>query len=58
MLAMKDQFPHLRNGLPWWQKDTGDTDVLRELAAAEGEGSTAAAWPTALRAPRSPGLNG
>src|SRR5215469_11440202 len=35
MLAMKEQFPHLRNGRPWRQKDIGDIEVLRELAAAE-----------------------
>jgi hypothetical protein len=34
MLAMKEQFPHLRNGRPWRQKDIGDIEILRGLAAA------------------------
>jgi hypothetical protein len=33
MLAMKEQFPHLRNGRPWRQKDIDDLEILRELAA-------------------------
>lgn len=33
MLAMKEQFPHLRNGRPWRQKDIADIKVLRGLAA-------------------------
>jgi hypothetical protein len=33
MLAMKEQFPHLRNGRPWRPKDIADISVLRELAA-------------------------
>jgi hypothetical protein len=33
MLAMKEQYPHLRNGRPWRQKDIGDIEVLRGLAA-------------------------
>jgi YD repeat-containing protein len=33
MLAMKEQFPHLRNGRPWRQKDIDDIEVLRGLAA-------------------------
>jgi Aminoglycoside-2''-adenylyltransferase len=33
MLAMKEQFPHLRNGRPWRPKDIADIAVLRELAA-------------------------
>jgi hypothetical protein len=33
MLAMKEQFPHLRNGRPWRQKDVGDIETLRRLAA-------------------------
>jgi hypothetical protein len=33
MLAMKEQFPHLRNGRPWRQKDIGDIEMLRRLAA-------------------------
>lgn len=35
MLAMKEQFPHLRNGRPWRQKDIADIGILRELAARE-----------------------
>ena len=31
MLAMKEQFPHLRNGRPWRQKDIGDIEILRGL---------------------------
>jgi hypothetical protein len=33
MLAMKEQFPHLRNGRPLRQKDIADISALRELAA-------------------------
>jgi hypothetical protein len=33
MLAMKEQYPHLRNGRPWRQKDIGDIEILRGLAA-------------------------
>jgi hypothetical protein len=33
MLAMKEQFPHLRNGRPWRQKDIDDIEILRGLAA-------------------------
>jgi len=33
MLAMKEQFPHLRNGRPWRQKDIDDIKTLRWLAA-------------------------
>ncbi len=33
MLAMKEQFPHLRNGRPWRQKDIDDIEILRALAA-------------------------
>jgi len=33
MLAMKEQFPHLRHGRPWRQKDIGDMELLRGLAA-------------------------
>jgi len=33
MLAMKEQYPHLRNGGPWRQKDIDDIKVLRGLAA-------------------------
>lgn len=35
MLAMKEQFPYLRNGRPWRQKDITDIEMLRELASAE-----------------------
>jgi hypothetical protein len=38
MLAMKEQFPHLRNGRPWRQKDVGDIEILRGLAAGERAG--------------------
>jgi Aminoglycoside-2''-adenylyltransferase len=38
MLAMKEQFPRLRNGRPWRQKDIGDIAILRRLAAGEGSG--------------------
>lgn len=31
MLAMKEQYPRLRNGGPWRQKDIGDIEVLRGL---------------------------
>jgi hypothetical protein len=33
MLAMKAQFPGLRNGRPWRQKDVDDIKTLRRLAA-------------------------
>ena len=36
MLAMKEQFPHLRNGGPWRQKDIDDIKTLRRLAAEAG----------------------
>ena len=35
MLAMKEQFPHLRHGRPWRQKDIADMGILRGLASAE-----------------------
>jgi hypothetical protein len=35
MLAMREQFPHLRNGRPWRQKDIADMEILRGLASAE-----------------------
>lgn len=35
MLAMKEQFPQLRNGRPWRQKDIADIDILRALASGE-----------------------
>jgi lincosamide nucleotidyltransferase A/C/D/E len=31
MLAMKEQYPTLRNGRPWRDKDIGDIALLREL---------------------------
>jgi hypothetical protein len=31
MLAMKEQFPHLRNGRPWRPKDIDDIRTLRRL---------------------------
>jgi len=33
MLAMKEQYPHLRHGGPWRPKDIEDIKVLRRLAA-------------------------
>jgi hypothetical protein len=36
MLAMKEQFPHLRNGRPWRQKDIDDIKTLRRLATGGG----------------------
>lgn len=36
MLAMKEQYPQLRNGRPWRPKDVGDIEVLRKLAAEAG----------------------
>jgi hypothetical protein len=33
MLAMKEQFPTLRNGRPWRDKDVSDIEVLRVLRA-------------------------
>jgi hypothetical protein len=33
MLAMKEQYPNLRNGSPWRPKDIADIEVLRDLAA-------------------------
>ena len=32
MLAMKEQFPSLRNGRPWREKDITDMEILRRLA--------------------------
>ena len=34
LLAMKEQYPGLRNGGPWRQKDIGDIEILRRLAGA------------------------
>jgi hypothetical protein len=36
MLAMKEQFPYLRNGRPWRHKDIADIEILRALASGEG----------------------
>jgi Aminoglycoside-2''-adenylyltransferase len=33
LLAMKEQYPRLRNGRPWRQKDIDDVEVLRGLIA-------------------------
>jgi hypothetical protein len=33
MLAMKEQFPHLRNGRPWRPKDIADIEILRGLSS-------------------------
>jgi hypothetical protein len=38
MLAMKEQFPHLRNGRPWRKKDIADVEILRGLASGERTG--------------------
>ena len=35
MLAMKEQFPGLRNGRPWRPKDIADIDILRALVARD-----------------------
>ena len=31
MLAMKEQYPHLRNGRPWRDKDVTDIKLLRSM---------------------------
>jgi hypothetical protein len=36
MLAMKEQFPDLRNGRPWRQKDIDDIEILRRLITEAG----------------------
>jgi hypothetical protein len=36
MLAMKEQFPTLRNGRPWREKDIGDIRILRSLLSDSG----------------------
>jgi hypothetical protein len=36
MIAMKEQFPNLRNGRPWRQKDIDDLEILRRLAEEAG----------------------
>jgi aminoglycoside-2''-adenylyltransferase len=43
MLAMKEQYPRLRNGRPWRPKDITDIEVLRGLAAELIRGSTSGA---------------
>jgi hypothetical protein len=40
MLAMKEQFPSLRNGRPWRQKDIADMEILRRLASADRAAAT------------------
>jgi Aminoglycoside-2''-adenylyltransferase len=35
MLAMKEQYPRLRNGRPWRPKDIADIETLRALAAGD-----------------------
>lgn len=40
MLAMKEQYPSLRNGRPWRQKDIDDIETLRHLAARGGPTAT------------------
>lgn len=42
MLAMKDQYPSLRNGRPLRPKDERDIPILRELALGEAGASDAA----------------
>ena len=42
MLAMKEQFPHLRNGRPWREKDLADIEILRGLAEEKAERRTGA----------------
>ena len=36
MLAMKEQFPTLRNGRPWREKDIEDIRILRGLLWGSG----------------------
>ena len=40
MLAMKEQFPSLRNGRPWRPKDITDMAILRGLAAGQAGSAT------------------
>ena len=35
MLAMKEQYPHLRNGGPWRPKDIADIQTLKALVAVD-----------------------
>ena len=37
MLAMKEQYPQLRNGRPWRPKDIADIETLRALAAGDAQ---------------------
>ena len=39
MLAMKEQFPRLRHGRPWRQKDIADMEILRDLLSTEDHAS-------------------
>lgn len=52
MLAMKEQYPSLRNGGPWRQKDIDDVTTLRGLAAGAGFSQPTDAQGTAARSPR------
>ena len=57
MLAMKEQFPHLRNGRPWRQKDIDDIEILRGLAGSyEEDGGGAGDAPKAQVRTRVPRL--
>lgn len=40
MLAMKEQFPHRRDGRPWRQEYIGGIEILRGLAAEAGPQSS------------------
>ena len=40
MLAMKEQFPQLRNGRPWREKDIADIAILRRLGGEKADGQT------------------
>ena len=35
MLAMKEQYPRLRNGCPWRPKDVLDIEILRDMLGLE-----------------------
>lgn len=41
MLAMKEQYPQLRNGGPWRQKDIDDIEILRRLTVSESRRGSA-----------------
>jgi hypothetical protein len=49
MLAMKEQYPHLRNGRPWRQKDVADIEILRALAFGQMPAHGRAAHSTGRR---------